>query len=228
MTTVLLIRHGQTHANASGILAGTSSGIDLDETGIQQVTDVALALKGLRPQAIISSPMERTIQTAKIIAESLADADYQPKVQEERGLIECDYGQWTGQSLQDLSQHDMWRAVQDHPSSVVFPGETGESLLGMQGRAIASIRRWNDVLGADSFYIAVSHGDVIKSLIADALGLHLDNFQRIVIDPGSISVVTYSTLRPFVFATNATGQDASRFLKAISSTSTDAPVGGGV
>ena len=227
MSTVLLIRHGQTHANASGILAGTSPGVLLDDHGIQQISELAESLAGLVPQAIITSPMERTVQTADIIAKGLASEGFQPQVQREPGLIECDYGQWTGQSLAELSAHDMWRAVQDHPSSVVFPGETGESMLGMQNRAVASIRRWNDILGPDSLYIVVSHGDVIKSVIADALGMHLDHFQRIVVDPGSVSVVRYSALRPFVLATNTNGERVSRFVKAASEKGSDAVVGGG-
>jgi probable phosphomutase (TIGR03848 family) len=227
MATVLLIRHGQTPANASGILAGTSPGIQLDDTGIQQISDLSKALKGLVPQAIITSPMERTVQTADIIAQGLSTSEFDPQIQHEPGLIECDYGSWTGRSLAELAHHEMWRAVQDHPSSVVFPGESGESMQHMQNRAVASIRRWNDLLGPDSLYIAVSHGDVIKSVIADALGMHLDHFQRIVIDPGSVSVVRYATLRPFVVATNASGEKASRFVTAASDQGSDAPVGGG-
>lgn len=228
MATVLLVRHGQTHANASGILAGTAPGVQLDDTGIHQVESLASALSGLQPQVIVSSPMERTLHTAKIISDGLTVSDYLPKIQEDDGLIECNYGSWTGQSLNELSQHDMWRAVQDHPSSVVFPGESGESLLSMQHRAISCIRHWNDLLGPDSTYIAVSHGDVIKSIIADALGMHFDHFQRIVIDPGSISIVRYSQLRPFVVATNASGLDVSRLLKSGAADNSDAAVGGGV
>jgi probable phosphoglycerate mutase len=171
--------------------------------------------------------MERTAQTADIIAQGLASAGCVLQVQEESGLIECDYGSWTGQPLADLANHELWRAVQDHPSSVVFPGENGESMSSMQNRAVTSIRRWNDLLGPDSIYIAVSHGDVIKAIIADALGMHLDHFQRIVVDPGSVSVVRYSTLRPFVVATNASGERVSRFVRAASDQSSDAPVGGG-
>ncbi len=227
MATVLLIRHGQTSANVSGILAGTSPGVPLDDTGVQQITELAKALKGMAPQALITSPMERTVRTADILAQGLSTADLPLQIQHEPGLIECDYGSWTGQPLAELSQHDMWRAVQDHPSSVVFPGDSGEAMSHMQSRAVASIRRWNDVLGPESLYIAVSHGDVIKSIIADALGMHLDHFQRIVIDPGSVSVVRYASLRPFVVATNASGERVSRFITAAAEHGSDAPVGGG-
>jgi probable phosphoglycerate mutase len=141
--------------------------------------------------------------------------------------MECDYGDWTGKQLSDLAKEDLWRAVQDHPSSVTFPGQMGESIATMQNRAVRAIRHWNETLGPDSVYIAVSHGDVIKSVIADALGTHLDHFQRIMIDPGSVSVVRYSTLRPFVLTTNSDATKIERFLTASRENGSDAPVGGG-
>lgn len=227
MATVFLVRHGQTQANANGILAGTSPGVDLDETGVAQVSALAVALHGFKPQAIVASPMERTLQTADILAKGLLQEDYQPQVQQDAGLIECDYGSWTGQPLIELTKQELWRAVQDHPSSVTFPGDTGEAMAVMQSRAVAAIRAWNDLLGPDSSYIAVSHGDVIKAIIADALGMHLDHFQRIMVDPGSVSVVRYSPLRPFVVATNSSGERVSRLIQAASEKGTDAAVGGG-
>lgn len=228
MSTVLLVRHGRTVANTEGVLAGRSPGTLLDDHGVDQVRSLAQALSAIQPSAVISSPLERTLQTAEIITEELTSrsgADF--TVVHEAGLIECDYGDWTGKSLSKLAEHSLWRAVQDHPSSVKFPGESGESLAAMQNRAVASIRYWNDLLGPDAVYIAVSHGDVIKSIIADALGVHLDNFQRIVVDPGSLSVIRYSSLRPFVLSVNGDGSKVGRLSAESQRTGSDAAVGGG-
>jgi probable phosphoglycerate mutase len=97
----------------------------------------------------------------------------------------------------------------------------------MQSRAVSAIRHWNDVLGPEALYIAVSHGDVIKSIIADAMGTHLDHFQRIMIDPGSVSAIRYSSMRPFVLTTNSDASRIERFISASLENSSDAPVGGG-
>lgn len=228
MATVLLVRHGRTLANTEGVLAGRTPGTFLDDTGAEQVRALAQALAGVRPMAVIASPLERTVQTAELIAEAItAQGGPEFKVAHELGLIECDYGDWTGKSLSELAQDSLWRAVQDHPSAVKFPGESGESMAAMQSRAVASIRSWNDLLGPEALYIAVSHGDVIKSIIADALGVHLDNFQRIVVDPGSLSVIRYSELRPFVLSVNGDGSKIHRFITESQRTESDAAVGGG-
>ena len=97
----------------------------------------------------------------------------------------------------------LWRVVQGHPSAATFPD--GEGLAAMAARAAEAVHAWNARLGPDATYAVVSHGDVIKALIADALGLHLDGFQRIVVDPCSLSVVRYTELRPFVVRVNDTG-----------------------
>jgi probable phosphomutase (TIGR03848 family) len=228
MATVLLIRHGRTHANEQGVLAGTAGGTLLDDTGIAQASAIGTGLGLLKPNAIISSPLERTMQTASLIAEGLQQADSLAySIVQEPKLIECNYGDWTGKQLSDLTKEELWRAVQDHPSSVTFPGQSGESLAAMQSRAVTAIRHWNDVLGPEALYIAVSHGDVIKSIIADALGTHLDHFQRIMIDPGSVSVIRYSSMRPFVLTTNSDASRIERFVSASQENSSDAPVGGG-
>ena len=228
MATVLLIRHGRTYANEQGVLAGTAVGTLLDDIGIAQASAIGAGLGSLKPSAIISSPLERTMQTASLIAESLVQPDSQAySIVQEQKLIECNYGDWTGQQLSDLSKEQLWRAVQDHPSSVTFPGQSGESLAAMQSRAVSAIRHWNDVLGPEALYIAVSHGDVIKSIIADAMGTHLDHFQRIMIDPGSVSAIRYSSMRPFVLTTNSDASRIERFISASLENSSDAPVGGG-
>ncbi len=124
-------------------------------------------------------------------------------------LGECKYGDWTGQPLRKLSRDPLWRVVQAHPSAVTFPGPDGESMSGMQQRAVTAIRDWNDKLGKDATYLVCSHGDVIKAILADALGMHLDMSQRIQVDPCSLSIIRYTTLRPFVLRVNDTGTDAA-------------------
>jgi probable phosphomutase (TIGR03848 family) len=126
-------------------------------------------------------------------------------------LGECRYGDWTGARLKDLAKQPLWRVVQAHPSAVIFPGPDGESMAAMQQRAVAAVREHDAMVRADhgdhAVWVAVSHGDVIKSILADALGTHLDAFQRIVVDPAAVSVVRYTELRPFVVRVNDSGGD---------------------
>ena len=122
----------------------------------------------------------------------------------DKALAECDYGAWQGQSIKSLLKDPLWRTVQQQPSAVTFPG--GESMTAMQHRAVSAVRRLDAAIatesGADSVWVAVSHGDIIKAILADAYGLHLDLFQRINVDPASISIVRYGPDRPHVLATN--------------------------
>ncbi len=161
--------------------------------------------------AIVSSPLERCVQTATAIAISQGGSDHAgpPTVDIEQRLGECRYGDWTGQPLRKLARDPLWRVVQAHPSAVTFPGPDGESMPAMQQRAVAAVRDWNARLGADATYLVCSHGDVIKAILADALGMHLDMSQRIQVDPCSLSVIRYTTLRPFVLRMNDTGADAA-------------------
>ena len=124
-------------------------------------------------------------------------------------LGECQYGDWTGQELKKLAKDPLWKVVQAHPSAMTFPGQGGEAMRDMQVRAVAAVREWNARLGDDAVYAVVSHGDVIKAVLADALGMHLDQFQRLVADPASVSIVTYTALRPFVVRMNDGGGDLS-------------------
>jgi len=227
MPLLFLVRHGRTTANASGVLAGWQPGVLLDEVGQQQAQAVARRLAAVPLQAIVSSPLERTRQTAEVIA------DAQPKAARhiDERIGECRYGKWEGQSLKNLAKEPLWGAVQAHPSSVTFP--QGESMLGMQHRAVQSVREWNGHLGDQACYAMVSHGDVIKAIIADALGMHLDQFQRITVDPCSVSVIRYTPLRPFVLRTNDIGGDLANLAppkaarKSRRRASSDAAVGGG-
>ncbi len=228
MTTVLLVRHGRTSANEKGILAGTAPGTDLDARGIEQADTLACQLEGLEISAIVSSPLERTMQTAQALAKTVVNKGGGPlEITEEPMLLECEYGDWTGRSLSELVTEDLWKSVQSHPSSVVFPGVNGESMSNMQQRAVSAIRRWNDLLGPEAVYIAVSHGDVIKAILADALGMHLDLFQRIGADPASVSVINYTPSRPFVLGSNGSGADALRHVNVSHKIKDDAQVGGG-
>jgi len=231
MPTLILARHGRTTANASGVLAGRTRGVHLDERGLEQAEAAAGRLADLTLAAVVTSPLERCRETAREIAR----AQQTPvKVSTERGLLECDYGSWTGRELKTLAKEPLWRTVQAHPSAAVFPD--GESMADMSARAVAAVRRWDARVeaehGPDAVWVAVSHGDVIKSILADALGNHLDTFQRIVVDPASLSVVRYTPLRPFVVSVNTTAGSLAH-LKPPSRrrrsrrVSSDAAVGGG-
>lgn len=226
MATVVLVRHGRTTANASGILAGWSEGVVLDEHGTQQAESVGERLAAIQLAGIVSSPLERTRQTADAIARAQAPSKKESLIQFDDQVGECHYGEWTGRELKKLAKEPLWKAVQSHPSSVTFPG--GESMTAMQQRATAAIRRWNDHFGEKSIYAVVSHGDVIKAILADALGTHLDLFQRICVDPCSISIIDYTKERPFVVRSNDHGSDLS-FLSRVPKRSKkgQAAVGGG-
>lgn len=208
MATVILARHGRSTANASGVLAGRTKGVHLDEHGLEQARAAAERLSVLRLAAVVSSPLERCRETAREIDRSQAEP---PRVTTERGLLECDYGAWTGRELKSLAKEPLWKTVQGHPAGVAFP--EGESMAQMSARGVEAVRRWDASVeaehGPEAVWVAVSHGDLIKSVLADALGLHLDLFQRIMVDPGSLSVVSYTPMRPFVVATNSLSGDLS-------------------
>ncbi len=234
MPTVLLVRHGRTASNTGGVLAGRSPGVDLDDHGRSQALALAERLDALPLARVVSSPLERTAATAAAItARGGTRAVPRPQVVLDDRLTECDYGDWTGRTLKSLAKEDLWRTVQARPSAAVFPG--GEGLADVQRRAVRAIAdhdaQVEEEHGPHALWVAVSHGDVIKAVLADALGLHLDGFQRIVVDPCSVSVVRYTPLRPFVLASNGDGAGLAALVvtnrrrrRAVSS---DAPVGGG-
>ncbi len=228
MTTVILLRHGRTTANAGGVLAGWSPGVELDDTGQQQAAAVGARLAPVPLAAVVSSPLDRCRQTAGAV---LDGRDLE--LQTDDRLGEARYGDWTGRPLKELAKEPLWRVVQQHPSAAVFPGAEGEGLAQTQARAVAAVREWNARLGPDAVWLACSHGDVIKAVLADALGLHLDAFQRIVVDPASISVVTYTETRPFVVRVNDTGGDVAALVppkkrpRRRRGRDSDAVVGGG-
>ena len=229
MATLILARHGRSTANATGVLAGRSKGVHLDEEGLVQARLAAGRLAGLELDAIVSSPLERCMETAREISKLQTGS---LRVAHERGLLECDYGSWTGKDLKSLAEEPLWRTVQAHPSAACFPD--GESMAAMMSRSVAAVRAWDAKIeaehGTDAVWLAVSHADVIKSILADALGMHLDLFQRIVVDPSSMSVVRYTQLRPFVLSVNTVAGDLAGLKSPHMSgdgLDSDAVVGGG-
>jgi probable phosphomutase (TIGR03848 family) len=202
--TVILLRHGRSTSNTAHVLAGRSEGVELDERGREQADALVSRLAPLPIRALVSSPLLRCMRTI----EPLARARSIEPVVDDR-LTEVDYGQWTGRKLGELVKEPLWRVVQVQPSAAVFPG--GEGLAHVQARAVSAVREHDRRLaeegGADVLWLACTHGDVIKAVVADALGLHLDGFQRIVADPASTSVIRYTPMRPFVLHVNHTGAD---------------------
>jgi probable phosphomutase (TIGR03848 family) len=227
VTTVILLRHGRTTANTGGVLAGWTPGVQLDETGTAQVAAVGERLARVPLAAVVSSPLERCRQTAAVVA-----AGRDLTVESDDRFGEARYGDWTGRPIKELIKQPLWKVVQQHPSAAVFPGPEGEGLAQTQARGVAAVRAWNARLGPEAVWLVCSHGDVIKAILADALGLHLDHFQRIVVDPASISVVTYTDTRPFVLRMNDSGGDVAALIppprkRRRSKASSDAVVGGG-
>ncbi len=228
MATVVLVRHGRTEANATGLLAGRTPGVRLDDTGAEQARRVGERLAAVPLAALVSSPLERCRDTAAAIAKAQGA---RTRVARERGLTECDYGEWQGRMLKELAKEALWRVVQTQPSAAAFPG--GESMTAMQARAVEAVRRRDAAVeaehGAGAVWVAVSHGDVLKSVLADALGMHLDLFQRIHVDPASVSVVRYTATRPYVLATNTHAGDLSWLARPASKRTrrSGATVGGG-
>lgn len=209
--TVLLLRHGRSTSNTAHTLAGRSEGVDLDDRGREQAQALVERLGELPIRAIVRSPLLRCERTVEPLAAALG---LEPVVDER--IVEVDYGSWTGRTIGELVKEPLWAVVQQQPSAAVFPD--GEGLASVQARSVAAIRDHDRRLatehGADVLWVACTHGDVIKSVLADALGTHLDSFQRINADPASVSVVRYTTIRPFVIHVNHTGPALNSTLTA--------------
>lgn len=224
--TVILLRHGRSTANTAGVLAGRADGVELDDTGREQAAQLVDRLAGLPIKALVRSPLLRCRSTLEPLAAALM---LEPVVDDR--LAEVDYGAWTGRKMTELTGEPLWRVVQAQPSAAVFPD--GEGLAQVQARAVAAVRdhdrRLAEQHGGDVLWLACTHGDVIKAVLADALGVHLDGFQRITADPASASVIRYTPLRPFVIHLNHTGASLAASVKISSpadSSSSDAVVGG--
>jgi probable phosphomutase (TIGR03848 family) len=221
--TVILLRHGRSTSNTAHTLAGRSVGVDLDDKGREQAESVIARIGELPVRAIVRSPLLRCERTVAPLAGALG---LEPVVDER--LSEVDYGAWTGRKIGDLVKEPLWAVVQQQPSAAVFPD--GEGLAQVQARAVAAVREHDRTLAeqheGDVLWVACTHGDVIKSIIADALGTHLDSFQRITADPASMSVIRYTSMRPFVLHVNHTGPALTAALSAKPEPSGDAVVGG--
>ncbi|HEY5835994.1 histidine phosphatase family protein [Streptomyces sp.] len=205
MPTAILVRHGRSTANADGVLAGWSPGVALDATGRAQATALAARLSALPLAVVVSSPLQRCQETVRPLLDTRPDLT----LRTDDRIGECHYGDWTGRKLSELAEEPLWATVQRHPSAAVFPGEHGESMRAMQARAVDAVREWNATVeaehGPDALYLLCSHGDIIKALAADALGMHLDLFQRIGTDPCSVTVIRYTPHRPFLLRLGDTG-----------------------
>ncbi|MFF8806614.1 histidine phosphatase family protein [Streptomyces omiyaensis] len=225
MATLILVRHGRSTANTSGLLAGRTPGVALDERGAAQAAALPARLAGIPLAAAVSSPLQRCRQTLQPLLEARPGL---PLHVEER-VDECDYGDWSGRKLAELAGEPLMEVVQAHASAAAFPG--GESLRAMQTRAVEAVRDWNARIdaehGEDAVYVLCSHGDIIKSLVADALGLHLDLFQRIHVDPCSLTVIRYTRLRPFLVRLGDTGDLDALIPRENAGTGGAAEVGGG-
>lgn len=201
-TLVLLVRHGQTPTTGS-TLPGRAKGLHLADTGRAQADAVAARIGALQGvEAVYASPLERTRETAAPIAKALG-----LKVQADRGLLECEFGEWTGRKLSELNKLPEWQTVQRYPSGFRFPG--GESFTEMQQRTTSALDR----LGAahrGRTIVCVSHADPIKAAVAHALGTHLDLFQRIVVSPCSVTAILQTPTGPVVLAVNSTGDDLTK------------------
>ncbi|MEU3503160.1 histidine phosphatase family protein [Streptomyces hundungensis] len=224
MATLILVRHGRSTANTAGVLAGWTPGVALDERGNAQAAALPDRLAGVPLAAVVTSPLQRCRETVQPLLDARPGLPLHP----EDLIGECHYGDWSGRPLAELSTEPLMEVVQQHPSHAAFPG--GESMRAMQARAVGAVRDWNERIeaehGPDAVYAMCSHGDIIKSVVADALGMHLDLFQRISVEPCSLTVIRYTRLRPYLVRLGDTGDLASLMPRATPAEE-QAEVGGG-
>ncbi len=201
-TTVLFVRHGENNWTETHKLAGRSSGVYLNEYGREQAQALGKRLAEQTFQAIYASPLERTVETAEAIAQH-----HPLTVQKHEGLLEVDYGDWTGEKIEELAKHEHWPVIQFYPSGASFPG--GETMYGMQARFVQTVSSLVTNHPEETIVI-VGHADLIKSAIAHYLGVHLDLFQRIVISTASITTVSFMKMGPRVVSVNDTNHNPPR------------------
>jgi probable phosphomutase (TIGR03848 family) len=201
MGVLLLVRHGRTSANVEGILAGRLPGVLLDEVGERTVRDLAQRLREVPVKQVVTSPLERTVATADLLFGTRVVTDRDVR------LVECDYGTWQGRALSELAKLDEWSTVQSAPDTFTFP--EGEAMSAMADRAVSCIQEWDQRVTAEygdsAVWAAVSHGDVIKAIVAHALGTPLAKFQRIMVDPASVTVIRYGEHGSAVLKLNDAG-----------------------
>jgi len=227
MATVILLRHGRSTANTAGVLAGRLPDVSLDETGREQVAALADRLAGVPAVRLVSSSVQRCQETARGVQAALPPGT---TLETDPRLDECDYGEWQGRTIRELADEPLWKTVQRHPSAATFPG--GESMVAMSQRVVTALRTTDalveDEHGPGAVWVAVSHGDLVKAALADALGLHLDQFQRLHVDPASASVVRYTRERAYLLASNTRAGDLAWTVPPTgSSPAPEAVVGGG-
>jgi probable phosphomutase (TIGR03848 family) len=228
VATVLLLRHGHSTANAEGLLAGWTDGVGLTDTGREQAARVARRLAPLTISRAVSSPLQRCLETAAV---ALAGHD----VLEDHRLGECHYGAWTGRSLREAATEDLWRVVQDDPGAATFPVHdhfASESLAQMAERVIGGVRALDAEVeaehGADAVWVAVSHGDPIKAVVAEAVGAGLAGLQRVRVDPGSVTAIHVSATRMLLLASNTVEGDLAPLVaRPKDAPAGDSEVGGG-
>jgi probable phosphomutase (TIGR03848 family) len=228
--TCLLVRHGHSTSNGDGVLAGRLPGIHLTDRGRDQVARIAVRFAGAPVVRVVTSPLERCLETATAIAAAVGT---EPVVDE--ALQECAYGAWTGRKLAELAKEPLWATVQDAPEKARFPEHdryAAESLSEMAERVVGAVRRIDAEVaaesGEDALWVAVSHGDLIKAVLADATGAGLAHFQRYTADPASVCAVRYGGRHTFLLAANDVAPDLARFRPPEGQPSAaDAAVGGG-
>jgi probable phosphomutase (TIGR03848 family) len=213
---LLLVRHARSSANTEGILAGRLPGIELDEQGKKDAIGLISRLNEVPVSKVIGSPLQRCIDTLKPVCDERS-LEYQV----DSRLNECDYGVWSGRPLIDLVKEPLWQTIQKIPSQVTFP--EGEAMVHMQKRAVDSVTELVASAVDGEVVVVVSHGDVIKSIVAHALNMSLDDFQRIIIDPASMTLLRFADEKFMVVRVN----DSATPLAALLSGSTQAVLGGG-
>ncbi|TSA46861.1 MAG: MSMEG_4193 family putative phosphomutase [Actinomycetales bacterium] len=210
---IVLIRHAHSEANAKGVLSGRISGIHLSATGISQSQELITRLGAINVCELRISPLERCAETINPWWESIGKKNNRGvEIKKDENLIEVDYGKWSGKKLAVLSAHKLWRTVQHNPSAMYFP--SGEGLAQMQERAMRAVHAAIAIKKRGAA-VLVSHGDVIKSIVASSLRMHLDDFQRIVIDPASVTVIDFSSSsKPRLLLLNDSRADLESFINA--------------
>lgn len=228
MTRILLLRHAHSVANAKGILAGQIAGVNLTERGVKESLALFERLRDIEFSHIRVSPMERCQETIAPLIAHLSKSTskgvaHRFKFEVDQDLIEVDYGRWSGKKLSSLARSKEWKIVQNNPSAMYFPG--GEGLLAVQARAMRALNSIALAPGKGT-RVLVSHGDIIKSIVASVLGTHLDHFQKIVIDPASVTVLDFNGSDFRVLTLNNTNSPIKSFAEDAKS-SKRALIGGG-
>ena len=199
LTTVLFIRHGENEWTKTHKLAGRTPKVHLNEQGRKQAEALRKRLAGVKLDALYASPLERTVETAQAIA------NHHPlEVQQNPGLLEVDYGKWTGKKIKKLAKKKSWHTIQHYPSEASFPG--GETMYQMQSRFVQEVNRLVAQHPGQTIAL-VGHADLIKSAVANYLGVHFDLFQRIVISTASITTIAFTPAGPRVIAVNDTNHN---------------------